>query len=178
MQASLVIIHKQRFADVLQKKCWKNFLKFSGKHLCRSFLFNKAYRLKVCNFIKRRLQQRSFPVNFAKSFRTRFSRSTYRWLRLQCLIMTFYEPLYAFISLNDRKATSTLTSTLFVVSVCNIAAEFFNGSRCLRFIGFSMRQYCSYMLQLYCFSQVFNIQSPWHLFDVIATARTDYMKWW
>ena len=50
--------------------------------------------------------------------------------RLQCLIMTFFEPFYTFIRLCYRKATSTLVLTLFAVSVCNIAAEFFNGLRC------------------------------------------------
>ena len=49
---------------------------------------------------------------------------------LQCLIMTFFEPFYSFVLLNYRNATSTLVLTLFVVSVCNIAAEFFNGLRC------------------------------------------------
>ena len=44
--------------------------------------------------------------------------------------MTFFESFYTFIRLNYRKATSALVLTLFAVSVCNIAAEFFNGLRC------------------------------------------------
>ena len=35
-------------------------------------LFNKVAGLKACNFIKKRLQHRCFPVKFAKFFRTSF----------------------------------------------------------------------------------------------------------
>ena len=70
------------FADVFQKyklcrsslrmcyvkKCvLKSFANFTGKHMhCSLFLI----RLKTCNFIKRRLQHRCFPVKFAKILRT------------------------------------------------------------------------------------------------------------
>ena len=33
-------------------------------------LFNKAAALQACNFIKKRLQHRCFPVNIAKFLRT------------------------------------------------------------------------------------------------------------
>ena len=35
-------------------------------------LFNKVVGLTVCNFIKKKLQHRCFPVNIAKFFRTGF----------------------------------------------------------------------------------------------------------
>ena len=45
----------------------KNFTKFKWKHLCQSL-----FLIKACNFIKRRLQHRGFPVNFVKFLRTPF----------------------------------------------------------------------------------------------------------
>ena len=48
----------------------KNFANFTGKHLGRSLFFNKVAGLKACNFMKKRLQHRCFPVKFAKFLRT------------------------------------------------------------------------------------------------------------
>ena len=49
------------------------FKKFSNIHRktpVLESLFNKVAGLKVCNFIKTRLQRRYFPVNVEKFFRT------------------------------------------------------------------------------------------------------------
>ena len=43
-------------------------------------LFNKVVDLEDCNFIKRRLQRRCFPVKFAKFFRTFFTEHLLRLL--------------------------------------------------------------------------------------------------
>ena len=49
--------------------CEKGVLKspavFTGKHVLES-LFKKVESLQACNFIKKRLQRRCFPVNVAK----------------------------------------------------------------------------------------------------------------
>ena len=46
------------------KKCvLKNFGNFTGKHLCRSLFLIK---LQACNFVKKRLQHKCFPVKFTK----------------------------------------------------------------------------------------------------------------
>ena len=51
----------------------KNFAIFTGKHLCWSlFLIKLIKGLKSCNFIKKRLQHRFFPVNIAKFLSTAF----------------------------------------------------------------------------------------------------------
>ena len=50
----------------------KNFAIFTGEHLCWS-LFNKVAGLNACNFLKKRLQCKCFPVNIAKFFKTSFS---------------------------------------------------------------------------------------------------------
>ena len=48
----------------MEKRLFKNFSKFVGKHLCWSLFFYKVAGL--------RFQHSCFPVNFTKSLRTRF----------------------------------------------------------------------------------------------------------
>ena len=43
-----------------------NFAIFTGKHRCWKSLFNKVAGLQACNFVKKRLQHRCFPVITAK----------------------------------------------------------------------------------------------------------------
>ena len=62
-------IQKQPFADVLQNKCSWKFRKFHRKTPVLKSLFNKVAALKACNFIKKRLQHKCFPVNIAKFFK-------------------------------------------------------------------------------------------------------------
>ena len=59
-----------------KKGVLRNFAKFTGKHLCQSLF-------QACNFIKKGLQHRSFPVKFVKFLRTPFLKEHLRWLRLQ-----------------------------------------------------------------------------------------------
>ena len=72
-----------------KKGVLKNFTKFTGKHLCQSLFFNEVAGLRptsspercagdevgpeACNFIKKRLWHRCFPVNFVKYLRTPIS---------------------------------------------------------------------------------------------------------
>ena len=58
----------------------RNFAKFTGKHLCQSFFFNKV--VGACNFIKKENLARCFPVNFAKFLGTPFVTEHLRWLLL------------------------------------------------------------------------------------------------
>ena len=53
-------------------------------------LFNKVEDLKTCNFIKKRLQHRCFPVKFCKFLRTFFFTEHLRWLLLEgfCELIT------------------------------------------------------------------------------------------
>ena len=59
----------------------KNFANFSGKHQCWSLFLIKLQAL-VCNFIKKSLQQRHFPVKLAKLLRTPIFTEQFRWLLL------------------------------------------------------------------------------------------------
>ena len=52
-----------------KKAVLKNFAIFTGKRLCWSLYFNENAGLQSCNFIKKRLRHRCFPVNYAKFLR-------------------------------------------------------------------------------------------------------------
>ena len=58
-----------------KKAVLKYFAIFTGKYLCWSLFFNKYAGLQFCNFIKKRLQHRCFPVNIAKFLRTPVSKN-------------------------------------------------------------------------------------------------------
>ena len=68
----------------------KNFLKFTGTHLCWSLLFNKVVGLrlassskKLSTLWKKSLRQRCFLLNFSKFFRNSIFIEHLRWLLLQ-----------------------------------------------------------------------------------------------
>ena len=78
----LVGISRSSRPEVFCKKgVLRNFTKFTGKHLCESLFFNKVAGL-ACNFIKKRLWHRCFPVNFVKFLRTPFFIEHLWWLLL------------------------------------------------------------------------------------------------
>ena len=52
-----------------KKGALRNFIKFTGKHLCQSLIFNKV-------LLKMRLWHRCFPMNFVKFLRTPFLQNT------------------------------------------------------------------------------------------------------
>ena len=49
---------------------FKNFVRFTWKHLWRSLFFNKVADLRSSTLLEKRLWQRCFPLNFAKFLRT------------------------------------------------------------------------------------------------------------
>ena len=59
-------------ADVLQKRCPKNFAHFTEKHLYWSFFLKKLQSKKAWSFIKNRLQHRHFPMKFVNFLKTLF----------------------------------------------------------------------------------------------------------
>ena len=50
----------------------RNFTKLTGKHLCKSLVFNKVADLRPETSLKKRLLHRCFPVYFMKFLRTPF----------------------------------------------------------------------------------------------------------
>ena len=69
---NLFLISKQPPEVLCKKGVLRNFAKFTGKHLCQSFFFNKVAGLRSATLLKKRLLYRCFPVNFAKFLRTTF----------------------------------------------------------------------------------------------------------
>ena len=59
-------------------------------------LFNQVAGLKTCNFFKKRLQYRCFPVKFAKFLRTPFSTEHLQWLllKLNMFMILLQMPFY------------------------------------------------------------------------------------
>ena len=55
----------------LKKGVLRNFVKFTGKHLCQSLTYVRPKAL-----LKKRLWFRCFPANFAKFLRTHFLQNT------------------------------------------------------------------------------------------------------
>ena len=53
----------------------KNFLKFTGKHLCQRLSFNKV-TARPASLLKKILQQKCFLVNLAKNFKNTFLQNT------------------------------------------------------------------------------------------------------
>ena len=56
----------------IKKGVPRNFVKFTGKHMCQSLFFNKVAYLRPPTLLKKRLWHRRFPVNFAKILRIPF----------------------------------------------------------------------------------------------------------
>ena len=76
----LEVLHNDKVIDrSIQQRCslrkgvLRNFVKFTGKHLCQSLFLNKVSGLRPATLLKKRLWHRCFPVNFVKFLRTPFS---------------------------------------------------------------------------------------------------------
>ena len=66
-----------------QKSGFRNFTKFTGKHLRQSLFFNKVAGLRPATLLKKRLWHRCFPVDFVKFIRTPFLIEHLWWLLLE-----------------------------------------------------------------------------------------------
>ena len=69
----------------VRKGVLRIFTKFTGKHLCQSFFFNKVGGLRPATLLKKRPWHRCFAVNFAKFLRAPFLQNTSR--RCFCIEM-------------------------------------------------------------------------------------------
>ena len=66
-----------------RKGVLRNFEKFTGKHLCQSFLFNKVAGLRTATLLKKRFWYRCFTVNFLKFLKTPSITEHLWWLFLK-----------------------------------------------------------------------------------------------
>ena len=60
----------------VRKGVYRNFAKFTEKHLCQSLFFNKVAGLSLPTLLKKRLWHRCFPLKFAKFLRPPFLQIT------------------------------------------------------------------------------------------------------
>ena len=82
----------------------RNFAKFAGKYLCQGLFMPGP---KACNFIKKRLWHRCFPVNFVKFLKTPFLQNTSGWLLLFTVneVSDYYaKSIYKGLSMNNCSA--------------------------------------------------------------------------
>ena len=71
-----LISRSSRSEMFCKKGVLRNFLKFTGKHMCQNLFFNRVTGPRPVTLVKKRLWHRCFPVNFAKFLRTRFLLNT------------------------------------------------------------------------------------------------------
>ena len=71
----LVGLQKQPPEVAYRKGVLRNFVKFTGKHLCRSLVLNKVAGLRPVTLLKKRLWHRCLPLNFTKFLKTSFYRT-------------------------------------------------------------------------------------------------------
>ena len=56
----------------MKKGVLRNFIKFTGKHLCQSLCLNKVAGIRPATFLKKRLWDTYFPVNFCEISKNTF----------------------------------------------------------------------------------------------------------
>ena len=102
---------KSSCPDVFYKKgVPRNFVKFTGKHLCQSFFLNKVAGLRPATLLKKRFCHRCFLVNFSKFLNTPFLTEHLYWLLLKVKITgiaqsenSVYNSIYATQLLHQQK---------------------------------------------------------------------------
>ena len=95
-------IQKQSFVDVLQYRCSLNIRKFHRKTPVLELLLHKVANLSACNFIKKILQHRRFPMKFAKFLKTPFFTEHLRWLVLSVVMLQYSYLLQLKASIIER----------------------------------------------------------------------------
>ena len=98
-----VMYTRKQPMEVLNKKnIYRNFTKFTGKHPHWSLFFNIVPE--ACNFTKKRLKHRCFPLNFVEFLWTPFLQNTSPWLLLYVLhSFRKYWIIGGFFTHNERK---------------------------------------------------------------------------
>ena len=101
--------------------CYLNFRKYHRKKTVLESVFDKVAGLRVWDFITKKLQQRCFPVKFAKSLRTPFLTQHLQWLPLyHCEIHLYRLKIFLTIQLNFAlflKFFSSLIPSFFLRTV-------------------------------------------------------------
>ena len=99
----------------IEKAVLKNFRNIHRKTPVLESLFNRLVGFKTCNFLKKRLRIRCFPVNIAK------------FLRTLILMKIFQQLLLPFLLLNVNISSQGLISALNSIGVLQRSFSMFKG---------------------------------------------------
>ena len=88
-KSSIINFWEDDLEAVVRRCSFKKFANFTVKHLCWNLFLIKSEGLKSSNFIETRLQNRCFPVKFAKFLRTPFFTEHLRWQYTSEIIFNF-----------------------------------------------------------------------------------------
>ena len=82
-----------------RKRSYLKFREFHWKTSVLESVFNKATGLKACNFIKKRLQHRCFPLKFAKFLKAPFLKNIcddcFSTVHLVTVVVTYKSEIYS-----------------------------------------------------------------------------------
>ena len=106
--------------------------------MLESFL-NKDQDLQACNFLKKRLQHRCFPVNIAKIFKNSFFIEHLRWLLLQVLYKKTVPKQFARFTRTYRYRSPFLSSCWLIT--CNFVKIVVPGRRVSEFCEISQNNF-------------------------------------
>ena len=107
-KADLVFLANVPTPDIIIQKLpfFKN-LQYLQENTCAGVFFNKVAGCKACNFIKKRLQHRCFPVNIAKLLGKTFFIEQLLWLLLNFVVcQRILQKKYLRNILKARRCTS------------------------------------------------------------------------
>ena len=85
-------VRNSRSEVFCKKGVLTNFTKFTGKQLWQRLFFKKVAGLNACNFNKKNLCHRCFPVNFVRFLRIPFIIEHLWWLLLQGYLNFWQKP--------------------------------------------------------------------------------------
>ena len=102
-----------------KKDVLKNFLKFTGKHLCQSLFFNEVADLRPATLLKKRLWHSFFTLNFVKFLRTPFYKEYIQWLLLK--IVCGFTDLQNSTFNSQHVGAELGTCSKVAISICYIA---------------------------------------------------------
>ena len=101
-----------------RKGVFRNFAKFSGKHLCKNLFINKVAGLSLSMqlYWKKRFLHRCFPVNFVKFLRTSFLTEHLWWL----FLVLQHRCSYKFLDIHKKiLVLRSLFNTVRDLKACN-----------------------------------------------------------
>ena len=140
---------------------------------CVEVFFNKVAGLQACDFVKKRLQHRCFPVKFTKFLRTPFLKYICQRLLLYCTLTThWYLSVLLYIVFN------TFFSSLQLLLLITLVFAFDSNSKGFKkfksSISFSLK---SLSYRCICFLHVFSVfHSFVSFFIAAANKKNSFIK--